>query len=335
MGEKATFHIADDWVALLELKPAARTVYGVLRCNAAFGRAGVATHTVHVTSSWFTKMTEHWESPLTPPTVRRGLNELIKKGVLLRLNDPQDGSGFLLAFVTDPGPNYDGPVNGFEHAKKVAKKYGTKAYYVRRDEVPGTPSVTGIRRELGRKGNRREPAPPERWDLDEAGTEVDPEPDFDILDEVENENRNEPERKTLPPQMEALAEALERRTARLNVPGHRLTRDQCRMVAQECGQVLALGWDPATLAHRMVSQMGPKIHSPLKFLPKKAVELGAPPAPPSFPVAPRQPEPAPAPAPVPAPTPEDAAKGAGGPAMQKFQEFWAHQQRLKKAGQSG
>ncbi|MFE0472405.1 hypothetical protein ACFW2V_12395 [Streptomyces sp. NPDC058947] len=335
MGEKATFHIADDWVALLELKPAARTVYGILRSNAAFGRSGVATHTVHVTSSWFTEMTQHWESPLTAPTVRRGLNELIEKGVLRRLNDPHDGSGFVLAFVTDPGPNYNGPINGFRHAKEVAKRCGTRAYYVRRDEIPGSPDVTGVRRGKGEKRKSPDFAPRQSLDFDERGLgEPDlGEPDFhdeavhevDVVAEVEKE--------VLDPAVEALAEALQRKTSRLTTPGHRLTPDQCRKVAVECGPVLALGWDPAMLAQRMVSQMGPKIHSPLLFLPKKAVELGTPPQPQRSAVkvprvVPQQSQPAML-------TPEEAASGAAGPGMQKLQQFLEEQRHRKGGSQNG
>jgi hypothetical protein len=334
MGEKATFHLGDDWVALLELKPAARTVYGILRCNAAFGRAGVATHTVHVTSSWFTEMTQHWKSPLTPPTVRRGLNELIEKGVLLRLNDPQDGSGFVLAFVTDPGQQYDGPVNGFEHAKKVSKRCGTRAYYVRRDEVPGVPSVTGVRRDRGRSRKVPVPAPQQNIgagepDFEDADFNEFDDPDFGMEPPQGGDSPAEVEQEPLGAEAEALAEALERKTARLNVSGHRLTRDQCRTVARECAPALALGWDPAALAQRMVSQMGPKIHSPLLFLPKKAVELGAPPVPQPFPVQARRE--APQPEQPAAPTPEEAASGMAGPGMQKLHEFLAGR-RAKNPG---
>lgn len=345
MSDKPTFHVSDDYVALMELRPAERTVYMLLRCNAKYVRQGVAEHAVHVTSSWFTEMTQHWENPMPTATARRAMNGLIKKGVLVRLNDPHDGSGFVVAFVADPRGRIDGPVNGFKHAERVHKRCGNKVYYNRRDDLPGDPAVTGVRlgkpkfrwnHELQDTPSPASSVPDDDRDLfpalpQDAEPEDHPEmpqesfeQETDILAEVEAE--------VLSPEVEELAEALERKTSRLNTPGHRLTRDQCRLVAQECAPALALGWDPAMLAQRMINQMGPKIHTPTKFLPKKAAELGAPPMPQQAPPSPRTPRPVLSPAT--APSPEEAAKAAAsGPAMEKFQAFWAERQRIKNAGQ--
>lgn len=344
MSDMPTFHVADDYVALMELKPAERTVYGLLRCNARFARQGVADHTVHVTGQWFTEMTSHWENPIPASTARRALNGLIKKGVLKRLNDPKDGSGFALAFVADPRGQIDGPVNGFQHAKRVNRRCGSRVYYDRREDLPGDPSVTGIRLGQARynwtpgKGDepapRSEPAPAPDEQPNEMPAQ--PTPAQQMLATPASGDRfdvdPEPTECELPPQVEVLAEALERKTARLNTPGHRLTRAQCRQVATECAPALALGWDPALLAARMVDQMGPKIHTPVRFLPKKAAELGAPPAQPAAPMSAdgsdsRPPLPRPATPPhqhrPAAPTLDEAVSGAAGDGMRRLAQLYA------------
>lgn len=275
MGEKATFHIADDWVALLELKPAARTVYSLLRCNAAYGRSGVATHSVHVTSSWFHEMTQHWENPLTMPTVRRGLNELIDKGVLIRTNDPQDGSGFVLAFVTDPGPQYQGPVNGFQHAKRVSKRCGTKAYYVRQEETLGIPSVTGIRRNAQGPG-----AIPRQAPAADSGVAAEtPAEPFDGTVVESGTPKPEPAapQSEVTPAMREFAERLEERTGAMTDPKLRLMAGACQRLAEAVRPALDQGWDPKVLANRLASELNPRINTPERFLASKAKDLGSPP----------------------------------------------------------
>lgn len=287
MAGKPTFHLADDFVALMELKPAERTVYGLLRCNASFGRSAVADHTVHVTAGWFTEMTSHWENPLPASTARRALNGLIDKGVLIRLNEPQDGSGFLLAFVADPRGLLDGPVNGFEQAKKVAKRCGVRAYYERRDEMPGNPAVTGIRL-LPPKRRRRPgdpdpdnfPAPPKPVyeESEDAFPEDAPEPDFQDDGPEPNFDEPEPQGPQATDQMREFAKALEERTSQMADPKLRLMSGSCQRLAEEYRGALEQGWIPRVLANRLASELNPRINLPERFLASKAEDVGAPPA---------------------------------------------------------
>lgn len=277
MGEKPTFSLCDDYVALMELKPAARTVYMLLRCNASFGRHGVAEHTVHVTSQWFTEMTRHWENPMPASTARRGLNELIDKGVLIRLNEAMDGSGFIVAFVADPRGRIEGPTNGFNHAKKVAKRCGPTVYYNRRDERPGIPAVTGIRL-------TRRYTPPS--DDAENGSDFMPEPEPQPEDIGTPQDSPEPEPEpAAPPKihpqgtaaMRDFAEALEEVTAQKADPKLRLMTGACHRLAEAYRDALEQGWDPKMLAKRLASELNPRINSPERFLASKADDLGVPP----------------------------------------------------------
>lgn len=295
MADKPTFSVLDDYVALMELRPAARNVYNLLRCNAVFGRNGVATHSVHVTASWFTEMTAHWSNPVTAPTARRGLNELIDKGILIRLNPPQDGTGFVLAFVADPGPQYQGPVNGFKHAERVSKRCGTRAFYLRKDEKPGIPAVTG-----SRLGSRRQaPARNSAAEKPQSNPEVEfDREEYDMPLEGEfTEAFAEPEPVADVPAAEAAAEAEVPASRRGSAPGvseltrllvqkchskglHRqgLLEGEARRIAETCENSLRRGWSPDQIATRLSALVSDKIHSMEPFLRKKAVDLGAPPA---------------------------------------------------------
>jgi hypothetical protein len=286
MAGKPTFYLADDFVALMELKPAERTVYGLLRCNASFGRNGVADHTVHVTAGWFTEMTAHWENPLPASTARRALNGLIDKGVLIRLNEPQDGSGFLLAFVADPRGQLQGPVNGFEQAKKVAKRCGVRAYYERRDEMPGNPAVTGIRLlPPKRHWKSGDPdlvppvAPKAEYDgPEEAFPEDAPEPDVQDGGPEPNFDEPEPQGPPVTDQMREFARALEERTSQMADPKLRLMSGACQRLAEEYRTALEQGWIPRVLANRLASELNPRIKLPERLLASKAGDIGAPPA---------------------------------------------------------
>lgn len=283
MGSRPTFHLVDDYVALMDLKPAERTVYGLLRCNTAFGRNGVATHTVHVTAAWFTEMTAHWETPMAASTARRGINGLIDKGVLVRLNQPQDGAGFLLAFVADPRGRIDGPTNGFEHAKKVSRRCGgMKAVYDRRDEIPGTPAVTGVR--LGRKGSESYTSAPEqetpKFD-DVEGNDLPEESEvWSATEESEEVPPEQPAPKAAPasdPQVVELAHLLLRKSKGKGLNRQGLLEGQARRVAQECAPRLADGWTPDALATQLMSLVSAKIHTMDSFLIAKSRDVGSPP----------------------------------------------------------
>ncbi|MCP9209645.1 hypothetical protein [Streptomyces cucumeris] len=283
MGDRPTFSIADDYVAMMELKPAARTVYAILRCNTEFGRNGVPTHAVHVTSLWFSEMTAHWEKPVTPPTARRGLNELIDKGVLVRLNEPQDGSGFVVAFVTDPGPQYKGPVNGFEHAKRVSKRCGTKALYERRDERPSTPAITGVR-----VGAQRGPANPPKTNPEPPVWEEPGREEFEPFGEPEADLKGGAEGpegspvKTGEPEFnvrqEELARLLVQKCHGKGVNGRGLLEGEARRVAVSYAGRLDQGWSPEQIASKLASLVSSKIHSTEAFLKTKASDFGTPPS---------------------------------------------------------
>lgn len=281
MGDRPTFFIADDYVALMDLKPAERTVYMLLRCNTSFGRKGVAEHAVHVTASWFTEMTSHWEKPFPASTARRGINGLIDKGVLIRLNEPQDGSGFVLAFVADPRGQIDGPVNGFEHAKRTAKRCGTKVYYERKDGLPGIPSVTGVR-----LGSRKVPQDVDSWG--EQDNESPAAPQDDVPEERQTpaatpakvpEPRAEEaaERADVTPVMKEFADRLEERTAQFNDPKLRLLTGACQRLAEAARPVLDRGWSPKLLVNRLASELNPRINTPERFLLSKLKDIGDPP----------------------------------------------------------
>lgn len=269
MSDKPTFHLCDDYVALMELRPAARTVYMLLRCNASFGRHGVVEHAVHVTGQWFTEMTSHWENPLPPSTARRGLNELIDKGVLIRLNDSKDGSGFIVAFVADPRGRIEGPANGFNQAKRVAKRCGPTVYYDRKDERPGIPAVTGIRL-------TSRYVPPS--DDAEGEPAAQPQPAEEPQNAPEPQPPVKPEiRPQGTPVMRDFAEALEEVTAQKADPKLRLMTGACTRLAETYREALEQGWDPKALAKRLASELNPRINSPERFLVSKAADLGAPP----------------------------------------------------------
>lgn len=300
-GENPTFHLADDFVALMELKPAERTVYMLLRCNASFGRNAVAEHTVHVTASWFTEMTAHWENPMPASTARRGLNGLIAKNVLIRLNEPQDGSGFAVAFVADPRGQVEGPSNGFAHAKKVSKRHGMKVYYERKDGLPGNPAVTGVR--LGRRASQfprgdetpdRQSPPPsvdeelhglmdEEYETFHQGPEpepefdgdAEPEPEYpDILEEVTASDRS-----PVPATgVEELTRLLVDKCRNKGLTRQGLLEGEARRLAEACAPSLTEGWKPDQLATRLSSMVSDKIHSTERFLKGKVADLGSPPA---------------------------------------------------------
>lgn len=276
MSGKPTFHMSQDWVALIDLGPAARTVLGLLHCNALFGRNGLVTHTVHVTSSWFTEMTAHWKKPLSAPTARRGMNELIEKGVLTRLNKPNDGAGFIVSFVLEPGPDYEGPVNGFEHAKSVSKRCGTKALYERRDEKGELPPVQPM---TAPKPVKKAPAGDLARELDSSIPDVKPseESEFDmsgldsasaVIDPFDTELT-----------MTQQEFAIELETATSNNPEERLRlmAGQCARIARAAEPALKRGWEPGALARRLASELNPKIHSPEALLKKKVGDVGDPP----------------------------------------------------------
>jgi len=281
MGDRPTFSITDDYVALMDLKPAERTVYMLLRSNAAFGRRGVATHTVHVTAAWFTEMTAHWEKPFAASSARRGINGLIDKGVLIRLNPPQDGSGFVLAFVSDPRGHLDGPVNGFEHAKRVSKRCGVKVYYQRKDELPGMPSVTGVR--LGSRSVPKEMQ--DSWTdsghddtpAEEPRPEPTPAAEKPALPKPRTESELEPEQAHLTPEAAEFAEHLEERTGRFTDPKLRLMTGACQRLAEAAQSALDRGWEPKVLANRLASELNPRINSPERFLFSKLKDTGNPP----------------------------------------------------------
>lgn len=274
MSGKPTFHMGQDWVSLLELGPAARTVLDLMHCNALFGRGGVVTHTVHVTSSWFTEMTAHWKKPMSGPTARRGMSELIERGVLVRLNDPNDGAGFVVRFVSDPGPEYGGPVNGFEHAKGVSSRCGLKAVYERRDEdglLPAdmrqAPKVTAA----GSTGDLAKELDGE-WDAPDWNPD-DEEPEFDMS----GFDTSQPGTSSLTPNQQEFAAVLEQTTAKSVEPRLRLLQGQCERIAEALHSALEQGWDPGELALRLASELNPKINMPEKFLIRKAADIGAPP----------------------------------------------------------
>ena len=88
MRNEPTFYQGMDWYGLVELGPAAREVLNVMLTSCRPGRNGHIEHSVHVMATWFPEITHHWATPMTSAKARRGLNELIEKGVLTRHNDP-------------------------------------------------------------------------------------------------------------------------------------------------------------------------------------------------------------------------------------------------------
>jgi hypothetical protein len=281
MGDRPTFHLADDYVALTELTPCARNVYSILRCNAEFSRNAAVNHAVHVTSSWFTEMTSHWKRPLSGASARRGMAELIEKKILLRLNEPNDGMGFLVAFVADPRGLREGPVNGFEHAKRVARRTGVGVYYERRDELPGTPAVTGVR--LGSKNihvkSGQTPKVPAQ--ADPSPHEEAPAPTFDEPTPPavnDSSSGNETGGTEVTDEMRRFAELLGERTARMADANLRLMPGACQRIAEAVKPALELGWDPRNLANRLASSLNSRIHSPEQFLLSKVGDIGTPPS---------------------------------------------------------
>jgi hypothetical protein len=288
MGTKPTFSLADDYVALMELGPAARTVYMLLRCNASFERNGVVPHSVHVTASWFTEMTSHWQKPMTAVTARRGLNELISKGVLIRLNEPQDGSGFVIAFVVDPRGRISGPTNGYDQAKKVAKRCGTKAYYQRlEDDMPGIPAVTGVR--LGsQRNNEARAASRQAEENFEDGHREDrnllpevhdePGPDSGVMEEQGDAGSPAAEVQTGPSsEVDELARLLVRNCHGKGMNRQGLLGGEAQRVAEVCAPAMEQGWSPADIASKLSLLVTDKIFSVESFLRKKAADLGTPP----------------------------------------------------------
>lgn len=291
MGDRPTFHLADDYVALMELTPCARTVYGLLRCNAEFDRNAAANHAVHVTSQWFTEMTSHWQRPMSGATARRGLNELISKKVLIRMNG-KDGSGFLVAFVADPRGLREGPVNGFEHAKRVARRTDVSVYYQRKEERPGTPAVTGSRLRSKRTTpphprTSKEDTPQEADLMDEFADE------FDLLDEampkvMDGSPGDEPagtaDPAGAPEDSEANMAGLGELTRLLVSKCHGkglgrrgILEGEARRVAEACAPALEKGWSPEGIASQLSSLVSDKIHSAELFLRTRAADLGEPP----------------------------------------------------------
>jgi len=282
MSGKPTFHMGRDWVALLELGPAARTVLDLMHCNALFGRGGIVTHTVHVTSAWFTEMTAHWQKPMSGATARRGMNELIERGVLVRLNDPNDGAGFVVRFVPDPDPEYTGPVNGFEHAKKVSSKCGLKAIYERRDAsglLPTESRSPSKSSSAGGGGDLAKELEQDSWADIEPEPDVEPDPpqeetEFD-LSGLDRLGEPSPEKPTGP--MAEFAAELESATSQKSEEKLRLMTGACRRIAVAVGPALERGWGARELAIRLAAELNPKIHSPEKLLLRKIEDLGDPP----------------------------------------------------------
>jgi hypothetical protein len=293
MRNKPTFSLVDDYVALMELGPAARTVYMLLRCNAHFTRNGVADHSVHVTASWFTEMTAHWQKPLAAASARRGLNELINKGVLIRLNEPQDGSGFVVAFVVDPRGRIEGPTNGYEQAKKVAKRCGMKVYYERKEGMPGTPAVTGVRlgpqrdyeakaaarwaeKEQSASGEPEESTPAAHEDHDEP--DLFSEPSAEDTPEPKPTPRRASAKREVTPEVGELARLLVQKCHGKGLNRQGLLEGEALRVAEACTDALELGWKPDQISNKLSALVSTGIHSTEAFLLKKVSDLGAPPA---------------------------------------------------------
>lgn len=284
MAKKPTFSIVDDFVALMDLKPAERSVYMLLRCNTESGRNGVAKHTVQVTARWFTEMTQHWEKPMAESTARRAIVGLITRGVLVRLNSSQDGLGYLLAFVTDPRGRVKGPDNGFALAQSVAKRSPAFVYYQRRDELPGDPAITGVRLQRGnwmvRQDRLGEGAPvgPPPGNFSRLKTDAAAEPDEAAFDEPAVPREVVAEE--LPPAAPGVAELTKALMDRCKGRGRGrqgLLEGQARRVAEASLPALRRGWQPRDLASRLAAMISEGIHSPEPFLLKQVADLGAPP----------------------------------------------------------
>jgi hypothetical protein len=275
MSDRPTFSLTDDWVTLADLDHLSFRIYCILRTNAEFGRNSVVNHTVHVTASWVVDSTRHWKKPLALSTVRKHMQNLVDKGVLVRVNDPNEGLGVMYEFVADPGEGYEQPVNGFEHAKRISRGRGTTSVYRR---VPIEGLVIGVDDPPGRSGRRGSyEAPPLPLSVTEPDVEPDPpqeEPEFD-LSGLDRLGEPSPEKPTGP--MAEFAAELESATSQKSEEKLRLMTGACRRIAVAVGPALERGWGARELAIRLAAELNPKIHSPEKLLLRKIEDLGDPP----------------------------------------------------------
>lgn len=266
MRNEPTFYQGMDWYGLVELGPAAREVLNLLLTSCRPGRKGYIEHSVHVMATWFPEVTRHWGTPMTAAKARRGLNELIEKGVLTRHNDPKDGSGFVVTFNMNPPQHAGVPVNGFRHAEEVAERCGTKAVFRRINDDQDDPQP--------RANKVRAPSDADQVDpfSDKAPVESEPEdadPEFDTSGLGGSRPTGE-----LTDIQQEFASELEEATGKNQEPRLRLLAGQCEKIAQEAGAALGRGWPPEVLARRLASELNPKIHSPQQFLIRKLGEVG-------------------------------------------------------------
>lgn len=266
MRNEPTFYQGMDWYGLVELGPAAREVLNLMLPACRPGRNGHIEHSVHVMAGWFAEATQHWGAPVTPSKARRGLNELIEKGVLTRHNEPQDGVGFVVTFNMNPPKDSNTPISGFRHAEEVSERCGSRAVFRRLDE--GRDEIRLQTRRVAPSSGWGEPDP---FSSNEV---VEPEPEdseFDLsgLDRLDAGIKEVP---TGP--MAEFASALEAVTSQNSEEKLRLMTGACQRVAEAVRPALERGWEPKALAHRLAAELNPKIHSPEKLLIKKAGDIG-------------------------------------------------------------
>lgn len=286
MSDRPTFSLVSDWATLADLDHITFRIYAIICTNAEFGRNGLTTHNLHVTASWVVDATSHWEKPLGTSTVRKHMQKLVKAGVLVRVNNPNEGMGTIYSIVTDPGEEYEGPVNGFSHARQISRRKDTKSVYRR---IPLDGAIPGPKEkpktieeeDVTAATPFDDVATPEAAEqfFENADIQANLFDDSEIPPQELEFGFEEPKEKNpgLTPQAAEFAAELEAITGRHSEEKLHLMTGVCRRIAIAVTPALERGWDPRNLAKRLSSELNPKIHSPEKLLMTKVADLGDPP----------------------------------------------------------
>lgn len=307
MGQTLPYAPDPQWVMVHEkISNGAKVAYSIMRGNIKHANGPFPEGAFRMDANWLASMMVNRRGGrLDRKTASGYLAELVKYGAL-RIKDAPAGSPAEYEFVVDPGEKYDGDRSVAAREKRLRKE-GVMPRTSRFDatELSGDPAATGVRvrrewapggSDARSRGRRRAPRKkvdptPERLDaareeeLAQIATEFDTEPAESPVDEscgeeeftIDESIGAEESRARVTPEMQHLAELLELRTARRREPALRLTQGDCRRVAEACAPALERGWNPEEIAVRLTALLNAKIHTPGRFLVKKAADLGAPP----------------------------------------------------------
>lgn len=272
MSDPRHFTIVDDWVALNpDVSATEYRIYSIIKGNIFHIRDGIPETGFRATAAWVSKVSG---GMFAVSTVHKALQSLASKGVLRRLNDPQQhGEGADFEFVFDPLESYEGPRSIMAEAAKLLEK---KSRSVSFDPIDlGRGPKRGAKKRVEKMPNmgmddptvEEEPLSP-----DEAPDDDDPEFDLSGLDRLPRPGR------PMPSTAEAeFAAELEEATSGNTVKTLRLMAGSCARIAKAYGPALEAGWQPRELALRLAAELNPQVRMPEKLLISKVRDLGKPP----------------------------------------------------------